>query len=130
MLVSVCCLFLQGIKLKGSAIELLEAMLEETNRSTGELAKEIAGGLDVGALHDTLCDFHALMQDRDVQRAQFDDDAEKGMFRTYHILVHLSHYGVPASDLGERGVPNVRTVMYQHCVCLVYVRSCTSIVCA
>ena len=59
-------------------------MLEETDRKTKELAQEIAGSLDVGALHDTLCDFRALMQDRRVKDAHYDDNAEGAMFRTRH----------------------------------------------
>ena len=76
-------------------------MLEETDRKTKELAQEIAGSLDVGALHDTLCDFRALMQDRRVKDAHYDDNAEGAMFRTYHCLVYLTHYEVPAETVGE-----------------------------
>ena len=76
-------------------------MLEETNKKTKELAREIAGSLDVGALHDTLCDFRALMQDSRVKDAHYDDNAERAMFRTYHCLVYLTHYEVPAETVGE-----------------------------
>ena len=95
----------QGINLKGSAIELLEVMLEETNKKTKELAMEIAGSLDVGALHDTLCDFRTLMQNRQVQEQHYDDNAENGMYRTYHCLAYLTRYGVPAESVGESHTP-------------------------
>lgn len=83
---------LKAINLKGSAIELLDGMLEETNKKSKVLAKEIAGGLDMGALHDTLVHFRSLMLSPAVKEAQFDDDAEKGMFSTYHILVKLGYH--------------------------------------
>lgn len=98
-----CVYHVQGIKLKGSAIELLEAMLEETNAKTKELVLEVYGNLDIGALHDTMCDFQALMSNPVVREEQFDDDAEKGLFRTYHCLVHMTHYGVDPKHIGECG---------------------------
>ena len=94
-------ILLQGIKLKGSAIELLEAMLEETNKKTHELVVEVYGNLDIGALHDTLCDFRTLMSNPIVRQEQYDDDAEAGLFRTYHVLVHFTHYGVDPKAIGE-----------------------------
>lgn len=75
-------------------------MLEETNAKTKELVLEVYGSLDVGALHDTMCDFRALMNNPVVKEAQYDDDAEEGLFRTYHCLVHLTHYGVDPKHIG------------------------------
>ncbi len=76
-------------------------MLEETNTKTKELVTEVHGNLDIGALHDTLCDFRTLMDNPIVKEAQFDDDAEAGLFRTYHVLVHFTHYGVDTKAVGE-----------------------------
>ena len=73
-------------------------MLEETNKKTKELAQEIAGSLDVGALHVTLRNFRALMQDKRAKNTHY---AERAMFRTYHCLVYLTHYGMPAETVGE-----------------------------
>ncbi len=82
-------------------MELLEVMLEETNEKTKELVMEVHGGLEIPALHDTLADFYELMNDREVKRAGFDDEAERGLFRTYHVLAHFSDYpGVPTKELG------------------------------
>ena len=72
-------------------------MLEETSDKSSELAEEIAGALDIAALHDTLADFYELMSDPQVKKMGFDDEAERGLFRTYHVLVHLSDYAIPPS---------------------------------
>ena len=88
---------LQSVNLKASAVELLEVMLEETSEKSSELVMEIAGSLDIDALHDTLADFYELMNDTEVKKMGFDDEAERGLFRTYHILVHLRDYAIPSS---------------------------------
>ena len=80
-----------SINLKASAVELLEVMLEETSEKSSELVMEIAGSMDIDALHDTLADFYELMNDREVK---FDNKAKRGLFRTYHILVHLRDYTI------------------------------------
>lgn len=89
------------MNLKGSAIELLEAMLEETNEKTKDLVREIVNGLQIEALHDTLMEFYELMNSQEVKQAGFDDEAETGLFRTYHVLVHLTDYGVAPEKIGE-----------------------------
>lgn len=81
---------LRCIDLKGSAVELLEAMLEETSHHSKDLAQRVAEVLDVNALYDTLANFYKLKDDPDVKRKYFDDDAQRGLFRTYHILLHLA----------------------------------------
>ena len=94
-------LLLQSVNLKGSAVELLEAMLEETIAKTKDLVGEIVNSLDIDNLHETVADFYSLMNDEDVKRQSFDDEAETGMFRTYHVLVHLTDYGVIPEEIGE-----------------------------
>ena len=89
------------MNLKGSAVELLEAMLEKTNAKTKDLVKEIVNSLQIDALHDNLAEFYSLMNDTKVKKEGFDDEAETGMFRTYHVLVHLKDYGVSAEKIGE-----------------------------
>ena len=102
---------LQSVNLKGSAVELIEAMLEETSSSTRHLAKEIAGSLDLAAVYDTVGDFYELMNDEEVKRAGFDDEAERGLFRAYHIIKHLGEdYG---NDLGMWG----ECCEWRLCVC-------------
>ena len=82
-------------------------MLEETNKKSSELVKEIANDLDIPALHDTLADFYVLKKDPEVKRKGFDDEAERGLFRTYHALVHLTDYNIPTTikeQIGKCGV--------------------------
>ena len=76
-------------------------MLERTDPKTKELVEEIAGGLNIENLHNTLAQFATLKDDKDVQRQGFDDEAEQGMFRTFHVLLHLTDYGVPTRQLGK-----------------------------
>ena len=87
--------------MKGSCIELLEAMLEETNACSKELAGEIQNALQIEALHDTMVELYELMNDPRVKAEGFDDEAETALFRTYHVLVHLTDYGVPMEKVGE-----------------------------
>ena len=76
-------------------------MLEETSFKTKELVTQISGGLDIEALHGTLIDFYQLKSDREIIRNEYDDNAQRGLYRTYHVLVHLNYYGVPMKNLGE-----------------------------
>ena len=99
--------FSQSVEMKASAVELLEVMLEKTSEKTSELVKEIAGALDIPALHDTLADFYELKDNQEVKRKGFDDEAERGLFRTYHVLVHLTDYNIPTTikeQIGKCGV--------------------------
>ena len=79
-------------------MELVEVMIEKTNPCNQDLAKEIAGSLDLGALHSTLEEFYELKDAPRLKQLQVDDDAERGLFRAYHILVTLQDYG---NDLGN-----------------------------
>jgi hypothetical protein len=90
------------VDLKGSAVELIEGMLEETNHRSCHLAKEIAGSLDLAAVYDTVDDFYELMNDASVKAARYDDNAERGLFRAYHVIVQLKDCG---NDLGEWAEP-------------------------
>ena len=83
--------------------------MEETNEKTRELVSEIIGGVDLVALHETLADFYELMNDPDVIAESFDDEAERGLFRTYHVLVHFGDYpGVTVKKVGkEQGLISV-----------------------
>ncbi len=91
----------QALELKGSAVELLDCMLEETSSKTKELAIQLYNGLDVDALHQTMVDFHMLRVDKDIIRDEYDDNAERALYRTYHILIRLNYYGVRMKDIGE-----------------------------
>jgi hypothetical protein len=91
---------MKPVHIKGSAIELLDVMLEETSKKSKELVRDIANNLDFEALHLTLAEFYELKNDPKVKKEGFDDEAEAGLFRTYHALVHLKDYGVPKEKIG------------------------------
>ena len=74
-------------------MELIEAMLEETSSKSKELARRVADNLDRDAVHNTIYDFYRLKEDSQVKTLKFDDDAERGLFRAYHILQRLEDYG-------------------------------------
>lgn len=74
----------QCVKLKGSAVELMAVMLEETDTKSSVLAKGIAVALDIPAMFSTIGDFHELVKDQKVV-----DKAKQGLFRAYHILVQI-----------------------------------------
>ena len=94
-------LSLQSVHLKGSAIELLDVMLEETDERSKDLIPDIVNGLDIDALHHTLREFYELMNDQTVKEQGFDDEAEKGLFQTYHALVHMTDYGISPKRIGR-----------------------------
>jgi hypothetical protein len=90
----------KALDLKGSAVELLEAILEETNPKTKDLALQVAGGLDISAVQDSLIDFyHLAYQDKELKKEECDDNAERALYRSYHILKRLEDFGV--KDLGK-----------------------------
>lgn len=103
---------LQSVNLKGSAVELIEAMLEETSSHTPHLAKEIAGSLDLAAVYDTIEDFYVLMNDPLVKADSYDDEAERGLFRAYHIIAHLKDYGNDLREWSELVGGGSRNVVY------------------
>ena len=85
----------KALDLKGSAVELLEVMLEETNYKTKSLALQVAGGLDISAVQGCLIDFyHLAYEDDELKKAECDDNAERALYRSYHILKRLEDFGV------------------------------------
>ena len=92
---------MQSVNIKGSAIELLDVMLEKTDEKSEDLVRDIANNLDIEALHHTLVEFYELKNDQEVKDNGYDDEAETGLFRTYHALVHLTDYEVSREKIGE-----------------------------
>lgn len=85
----------KSLDLKGSAVELLEAILEETNHKTKSLALQVAGGLDISAVQGSLIDFeHLSYQDVELKKEECDDNAERALYRSYHILKRLEDFGI------------------------------------
>lgn len=85
----------KALNLKGSAVELLEAMLEETDLKSKSLALQVSGGLDTSAVQGSLVDFdHLGYQDKELKKEECDDNAERALYRSYHILKRLEDYGI------------------------------------
>ena len=96
----------KALDLKGSAVELLEAILEETNHKTKNLALQVAGGLDISAVQHSLIDFdHLSYHDDELKKDEYDDNAERALYRSYHILKRLEEFGV--KDLSRFKIPYV-----------------------
>ena len=81
-------------------MELIEAMLEETSSETKELAKRIADTLDINAVYNTISEFYRLKCIPRVKERKFDNDAERGLFRAYHIVKRLQDYGLADTKCG------------------------------
>ena len=86
-------------------------MLEKTDERSKYLVRDIVNGLDIEALHYTLKEFYELMNDPKVKEKGYDDEAETGLFHTYHALVHITDYGVSPEKIGKSD--------YQICTCSV-----------
>ncbi len=84
----------KALDLKSSAVELLTIILEETSLKMRNLARQIAGGLDINAIKHCLVDFDKLSRDRELKKEEYDDNAERALFRTYHVLMRLKDYGI------------------------------------
>ena len=92
----------KALDLKGSAVELLEVILEETSSKTKSLALQVAGGLDISAVQGCLIDFdHLAYQDDELKKEEYDDNAERALYRSYHILKRLEDFGVDSKNLSK-----------------------------
>lgn len=77
------------LHLKCSAVELLEVMLEETSARSSCIRKGLQESLDRESLLETMHYFKKRSSDKLVKLMQMDDNALRGMFRAYHVLVSL-----------------------------------------
>ena len=88
----------RGLELKGTAVDLMEVMLEEIDVQSKKFSHQLAGGLDVHALRWSMVDFFKLKNDKDLINLKYDDDAYRALFRTYKILLHLVDNGVTSLE--------------------------------
>lgn len=89
---------IMGLKLKASAIELLEVMMEDISTETKKLSRQIAGGLDISSLQWSMVDFFVLMNDKELIREFYDDNASRALSKTYKILLHLHDTGMSSLE--------------------------------
>lgn len=87
-----------ALEMKASAVQLLDALLEEICMKTSNLSQLVAEGLDIHALHWSMLDFYTLKSDPDLVIIQADDNAERALFGTYRIFMHLVDRGVATLD--------------------------------
>ena len=92
------------MNIKCSAVELLDVMLERTDEKSDDLIHYIANSLDMHRLHNTLSEFYELMNDQRVKEKGYNDEAETGLFRTYHALVQLKNYRVQSNKIGKDSI--------------------------
>lgn len=76
--------------MKCSTVELIEVMLEETSVHSPMIKKGLKDTLDQNQLLETMHYFNKMAKNAIVKDKEMDDDAERGLFRAYHILVSLS----------------------------------------
>lgn len=89
-----CKRFTEMLAVKGSAVEILESMLEETSMKTDLVIRGVLGTLDRAALLNTMTYFHEMQSVPMVKLVKMDDDARRGMFRAYHIHVILNESSI------------------------------------
>ena len=91
-----------ALTMKASAVQLLDALLEEISNKTSRLSHQIAEGLDIHALHWSMLDFFVLKSDPDMIKLRNEDNAYKALFDIYKIIMHLADTGVaPLQSLSE-----------------------------
>ena len=105
----------KALDLKGSAVELLEVILEETSFKTKSLALQVAGGLDISAVQSCLIDFyHLAYQDDELKEAEYDDNAERALYRSYHTLKRLEYFGVKDLSKINNDTSPAQELVYLH----------------
>ena len=87
-----------GLKLKASAIELLEVITEDISPKSKMLCQQISEGLDIHGLHLSMVEFMILKDDKDLIHLQYEDNASRSLFKIYKILMHLVDNGAGSLD--------------------------------
>ena len=98
---------LQLLQVMGSAVELLEVMLEETSPASAAIKKGLQEAVDVECLLHSMVYFHKMSCNELVRKEEMDDDATRGKFRSYHALVALSDSD---SKIGSKTIGHYMTL--------------------
>ena len=81
------------LEIKGKAVELLEAMLEQTSPDqSAAIKKSLQGSVNEKALKQSMQYFKTMAMKPQVKKEDKDDDAERGKFQCYHVLIALADY--------------------------------------
>ena len=78
------------MEIKGKAVELLEVMLEETSPESAAIRKSLQGSVNVHSLAQSMVYFRMMATEPLVKKEEKDDDAERGKFQCYHVLIGLA----------------------------------------
>ena len=79
--------------MKASAVELLEVLLEETDKLSSELAQGISQDVDVDQLKLFMHQLWELQNKWDeTQEKQLRDEARKAMYRAFHVVRKMADY--------------------------------------
>ena len=98
-----------GLKLKVSAIDLLDVMMEDISVKSKKLTQQIAEGLDITGLHWSMVDLFTLKDDKALILRKFEDNASRALFKAYKILMHLADTGIGSPE-------SLSKVFYLHAV--------------
>ena len=91
-----------ALELKSSAVELLDVLLEAIGVKPSNLSQQIAGGLDIPALHWSMQDFFELKDDQDLIMMEFDDNAFRALCSCHRIIMYMmDNLLAPMTTLSE-----------------------------
>jgi inositol 1,4,5-triphosphate receptor type 1 len=94
------------LQLKATTVDLLHTFVEETHRNAPKLALDVLKTLDTEALLDVLVFFHELRKHPLVKRERMDDNAERALLSTYHVLMSLASLdGISEETRGRISLP-------------------------
>lgn len=101
--------------LKGSAVELLEVLLEETSERSHLVAQGIYHDLDISRVILFMCELWKLQQRWDlkqkwdvkaVYQGQLAKEARKAIYRAFHVLCKLMDYlGLSWNEIEKKHKP-------------------------
>lgn len=75
------------VSLRGKTIELLATIIEDTRLEMKKITEGLLTTLDFKAIHETLEYFY-----NQLQIDKLAEEADKGLFKTYHVLMHLADH--------------------------------------
>ena len=81
------------MRMKASAVELLEVLLEETDELSSKLAQGISQDVDVNQITEFMHQLWKLQQMWDKrQEHHLQDEARKAMYRAFHVVCKMADY--------------------------------------
>ena len=81
------------MRMKASAVELLEVLLEETDELSNELAQGISQDVDVSQIELFMYELWDLQQKWDEKKEyHLRDESRKAMYRAFHVVRKMADY--------------------------------------